>query len=221
MLRHPKEGEIQLEEGEFAAVLDYHKYGDALALGETTPEDEMAFWQSSEMLCSVPKKRLHQLTRLGRVMTFNQGQQPYSQGQLMTQKESGSGVYVVRKGEFSFFHKNEREIETCRFGEGHIFGSLELLHRCGQRAVSARCKTAVGVVYRFSEEEFDRHLKNYCLGPIKAKEGKLVKLLPQPTLAEQTQHSQPILRPLRAKAISSTEYLQSTFKERDFSKERL
>ena len=90
-----------------------------------------------------------------------------------------------------------------------------MLHHCSHRAVSVRCMTAVGVVYRFSEEDFEKHIKSYSLAAIKAKEGKLTKFLAPTVLAEQTQHSQPLLRPLRAKAISSTEFLHSNFKERD------
>ena len=53
-----------------------------------------------------------QLIKIGKVLKFTQDQSVYNQGQLMTQKESGSGVYVVRRGEFSFLHQSGKEIEV-------------------------------------------------------------------------------------------------------------
>jgi hypothetical protein len=72
-------------------------------LGETSIEKELSFWESSEYFCSMPKTKFYELIRLAKVIVFAQGQCAYIEGQLVTEKESGSGIFVVRKGEFGCY----------------------------------------------------------------------------------------------------------------------
>jgi hypothetical protein len=41
-------------------------------------------------------------------MNFSENQSPYFENQLITTKESGSGVYIVRNGEFSYYRTEEK-----------------------------------------------------------------------------------------------------------------
>lgn len=96
----------------FAMVLDYEKYLGADRLGETSIEKEVAFWESSEYFCSMPKGKFYEVLRVARVIAFAEGQCAFSQGQLLTDKESGSGIYVVRRGEFGCYRHEAKEAEV-------------------------------------------------------------------------------------------------------------
>lgn len=96
-------------------MLDYEKYLSADRLGETSIEKEIAFWESSEYFCSMPKVKFYELIRLAKVIVFAEGQCAYIQGQLITEKESGSGIFVVRKGEFGCYREEiEVFLMLCR-----------------------------------------------------------------------------------------------------------
>lgn len=75
----------------------------------------------------MPKGRFYEVMRAARVMVFTQGQSAYSQGQLLTDKESGSGIYVVRRGEFGCYRNDNKEVEASHYDAGHLFGALELI----------------------------------------------------------------------------------------------
>ncbi len=82
-------------------------------------EKEVAFWESSEYFCSMPRGRFYEVMRLARVVAFTEGQCVYIQGQLITEKESGCGIYVVRRGEFGCYRQEgSKEVEvhhpSCR-----------------------------------------------------------------------------------------------------------
>jgi hypothetical protein len=96
---------ITVPQAGFAMLLDYEKYLGADRLGESSVEKEVAFWESSEYFCSMPRGRFYEVMRLAKVMAFAEGQPVYTQGQLLTEKESGSGIYVVRRGEFGCFRQ--------------------------------------------------------------------------------------------------------------------
>lgn len=89
---------VAIREGDFAAVLDYEKYLNAELLGDTSIEKELGFWETSEYFCSMPKKKFIELIRRAKVLAFSEGQCVYNQGRMVTEKESGSGIYVVRSG---------------------------------------------------------------------------------------------------------------------------
>jgi hypothetical protein len=59
----------------------------------------------------MPKKKYLFLLRNCKVLNFQENQTPYFQGQSITNSESGSGVYLVRKGEFAYYY-SEKQKET-------------------------------------------------------------------------------------------------------------
>jgi hypothetical protein len=89
---------INVDEGNFVCILDYQKYLNVEALGESTIEKEISFWESSEYFCSMPRKKMYQVLREAKVRVFNEKETTFVQGQQMTKTESGSGVFVIRKG---------------------------------------------------------------------------------------------------------------------------
>lgn len=58
---------------------------------------------SSEFLCSIPRKRFYYILRNSKVLSFSMFQTVYFEGQKIEPGESGSGIYLVRKGEFGYF----------------------------------------------------------------------------------------------------------------------
>ena len=54
----------------------------------------------------MPRKKIFQLLRETDVRGFKQNENAFFQGQLMTKTESGSGVFIVRKGSFGYFRDN-------------------------------------------------------------------------------------------------------------------
>ena len=58
----------------------------------------------------MPKAKFYEVMRVAQVMSFSMGQCAYAQGQLLTDKESGSGIYVVRTGEFGCYRNAGKEI---------------------------------------------------------------------------------------------------------------
>jgi CRP-like cAMP-binding protein len=98
--------DIEVPEGEFICMLSYENYLSAEALGETTIEKELNFWDSSEYFCSMPRKKILQMMKEADIRVFHQNETAFFQGQQVTKTESGSGVYIVRTGEFSYFRLN-------------------------------------------------------------------------------------------------------------------
>ncbi len=69
-------------------------------------------------------------------------------------------------------------MQASHYDSGHLFGALELLNgRSKERATTIRCKSTEAVVYHFSEEVFNLHLRQYCEKVIAGKQAKLMKFV--------------------------------------------
>jgi hypothetical protein len=68
------------------------------------------------------RKKFAHLLKEARVLTFAQDACAYFQGQQLTERESGSGIYLVRQGEFGGYRNDGREVEVILRG-GRLSGS--------------------------------------------------------------------------------------------------
>ena len=149
----------------------------------------------------------------------------------MTKTESGSGVYVVRKGQFGYYRTNEsgKQIQVIfllsqafRYGPGSIFGALEILKQDPVRKLTARCKTQRSVIYHISEEVFCRLMAKYCETVINKKQQKLFKYIQKKNtemsksrsmsdslrktnlVLEKTTYSRPLMMATQFESVKST-----------------
>jgi hypothetical protein len=82
----------------FGLYISYDNYLSCLALGESSIEEELQFFHTSEYLCSMPKRKYYNILRNSKVLSFSHRQLIYFEGQMISPGESGSGVYLVRHG---------------------------------------------------------------------------------------------------------------------------
>jgi CRP-like cAMP-binding protein len=68
------------------------------------------------------RKKFAQLLKEAKVLTFSENGCAYFQGQQVTERESGSGIYLVRQGEFGGYRNDGREVEVILKG-GRLFDS--------------------------------------------------------------------------------------------------
>lgn len=78
-------------------------------------------------MCSIPKKKLYTLFKRAVVLKYSISQSVFTEGQRIEAGESGSGVFMIRKGDFAYFKSSKKEdklIEVLQFSNGHLFGML-------------------------------------------------------------------------------------------------
>jgi CRP-like cAMP-binding protein len=164
-------------------------------------------------MCSIPKKNLYQVIREAKILPFVVGQNVYTQGQLFQAGESGSCVYLVRKGEFGCFKqidKNSKAIEAYRYNKGNIFGHIEHLDQEAKRKHTVKCKTNQGTIYSFPPEIFRKLILPYCHSTLVLKQQKLMKS----NSASFSINSQPKSNPRNSSLSNSNSFSGDTLSRR-------
>jgi hypothetical protein len=68
----------------FGLYISYDNYLSCLALGESSIEEELQFFNSSEYMCSMPRRKYFNVLRNSKILAFTHRQIIYFEGQLIS-----------------------------------------------------------------------------------------------------------------------------------------